>query len=138
MPFGIKVAQEGEYTIKIDEFENFQSKIDVYLKDIENETYHNLSDTSFTATAEEIGFFNQKFELVFKKPKSEEVSENEKPVIILDDSLFGLNYLKKTDEISLFNPDLINVDFVELYSISGQKIMTFYDVPTEESVFLKN
>ena len=138
LPFGIKVAQEGEYTIKIDEFENFQTKVDVYLKDVANETYHNLTDTSYTATAEEIGSFNQKFELVFRKPGSELPTEKEKPEIIVDDSLFGLNYLKKTDEISLYNPDLMHIDFVELYSISGQKIMTFYDVATEESVLSKN
>ncbi|MDX1762622.1 MAG: T9SS type A sorting domain-containing protein, partial [Christiangramia sp.] len=44
---------------------------------------------------------------------------------------------KDTDEISLFNPDLMRLDFVELYSISGQKIMTFKEIPTQESILLR-
>ena len=48
-----------------------------------------------------------------------------------------MRYLRQTDEIALYNPDLQNIDFVELYSVSGQKIMTFSEIPTEESISLR-
>ena len=136
LPLGIKISETGEYTIKIDAVENIDAGFDIYLKDLKTDEYFNLTKEPYNATAEETGFFNDRYEIVFSKPHKEKPVVD-KPEIELDDSLLGLQYLKETDEISLFNPDLMNVDLVELYSISGQKIKTFKDVPSEESILLR-
>ena len=135
LPLGIKISQTGEYTIKIDEVENISSNFDIYLKDLKTEEYFNISKDSYTANAEETGYFNDRYQIVFRKPQTD-ISVEEKPGVLIEDEILGLQYLKDSDEISLFNPDLMNVDLVELYSISGQKIKTFKDVPSEESILL--
>ncbi len=135
LKIGIKIAEPGEYTIKIDELENIYKGFEVYLKDLTTEEYFNISKEPFTTTAEEIGNFDDLYEIVFRKPLTEE-AEKETPVINLDDSILDIQYLKKTDEISLLNPDLMQVDFVELYSLSGQKIKTFEEIPTKKLVLL--
>ena len=135
LKLGIKTAEPGEYKIKIDELENTPQGFNVYLKDLSTEEYYNISEEPFITTAEETGFFNDLYEIVFRKPWTEG-PEEEKPEINLDDSLLDLQYLKDTDEISLLNPDLMQVDFVELYSISGQKVKTFKEVPKEKLVHL--
>jgi len=168
LPLGIKISQEGIYTIKIDELENIETEeIDIYLKDKLNNTYFDLIEGDYTATAEELGNFNERYEIVFKSPEEDEDEDDEteeeeqgegegededeesdnpsKPITekpevlepVIDDPIIQLDYLKSSDEISLYNPDLMKVDFVELYSISGQKIMTFTEVPTQESLLLK-
>ena len=135
LPIGFKVAESGTYTIKIDEIENINTDFDVYLKDLETEEYFNLSEGDYTASTEEVGVFNEKYQIVFKKPGK--LNPEEEPEIEEEKILLDMQYLRKSDEISLYNPDLTTIDFVELYSISGQKIMTFNDVPTEESVLLR-
>ncbi|PTX44229.1 putative secreted protein (Por secretion system target) [Christiangramia gaetbulicola] len=135
LKLGIKIAEPGEYTIKIDELENIYPGFNIYLKDLSTEEYYNLSKEDFTTNAEESGYFDDLYEIVFRKPHAEE-PEKETPGIDLEDSLLDLQYLKKTDEISLLNPELMQVDFVELYSLSGQKIKTYGEIPTEQLVLL--
>jgi len=141
LPIGIKISEEGEYTIKIEELENFEENVDIFLKDNLNDTYFNLSTGDYKATAEELGSINDRYEIVFKEPQTEEPEIEkppikEKPEILEDDTILNLSYLRETDEIAVINPDLMVVDFVELYSISGQLIKTFNEVPTAESILL--
>ena len=134
LPIGIKISETGEYTIKIDELENIKADFSVYLRDKITDEYFNISKEEYTTSAEETGIFNDRYEIVFRKPN---IEEPEKPEINPEDSIIDLQYLKDSDEIALYNPELIEVDFVELYSISGQKVMTFENVPTEESILLR-
>jgi len=141
LPIGIKISEEGEYTIKIEELENFEENVDIFLKDNLNDTYFNLSIGDYKATAEELGSINDRYEIVFKEPQTEEPEIEkppikEKPEILEDDTILNLSYLRETDEIAVINPDLMVVDYVELYSISGQLIKTFNEVPTAESILL--
>ncbi|GAA4315460.1 hypothetical protein GCM10023164_11590 [Christiangramia aestuarii] len=135
LPIGFKVAEPGEYTIKIDSLENIKTNFDIYLHDIKEDSFFNISKKEYTANIEETGVFNERYEITFRKPQTEEQVE-EKPEIELDDRILGLQYLKDTDQIALSNPDLMNLDFVELYSISGQKIMSFREVPTQKDILL--
>ncbi|MFV9484235.1 LamG-like jellyroll fold domain-containing protein, partial [Christiangramia sp. ASW11-125] len=141
LPIGFKIAEAGEYTIKIDELENIQNDIDIYLLDTTTEEYQDLMKSDYTVSTDSVGVFNEKYQIVFQKLE-EEVSEEvveEKPEVIeeSDPDFLDMRYLRQTDEIALYNPDLQNIDFVELYSVSGQKIMTFSEIPTEESISLR-
>jgi large repetitive protein len=137
LPLGIKISETGDYTIKIDQLENFKTKVDIYLWDKINDEYFKISEEDYTATAEEIGHFNDRYEIVFKAPEDEKPEVIEKPEPLYEDVVLGLQYYKDTDEIALSNPDLLKIDKVEIYSISGQKIISFNDVPTERSVLLR-
>ncbi|WP_169513774.1 LamG-like jellyroll fold domain-containing protein [Christiangramia portivictoriae] len=141
LPIGFKIAEAGEFTIKIDELENIQNDIDIFLYDTELEEYHDLMKSDYKVTTDSVGIFNEKYQIVFQKiaeETSEEVVE-EKPEVIEEEGpeFLDMRYLRQTDEIALYNPDLQNIDFVELYSVSGQKIMTFREIPTEESISLR-
>ncbi|WP_295181169.1 LamG-like jellyroll fold domain-containing protein [uncultured Christiangramia sp.] len=141
LPIGFKIAEAGEYTIKIDELENIQNDIDIFLYDTEIEKYHDLIKSDYKVTTDSVGIFNEKYQIVFQKLE-EEVSEEvveEKPEVVEESEpeFLDMRYLRQTDEIALYNPDLQNIDFVELYSVSGQKIMTFSEIPTEESISLR-
>ncbi len=135
LPIGIKISEEGEYTIKLDKLENIKMEFNIYLKDKLNDSYVNLAKEDYTATAEEIGSFNDRYEIVFKKPNAENPVD-EKPEELEEGTILGLSYLRDTDEIAVINPDLMPVDHVELYSISGQLIKSFTEVPTERSILL--
>ncbi|SDS08020.1 LamG-like jellyroll fold domain-containing protein [Gramella sp. MAR_2010_147] len=134
LPIGLKISEAGEYTIKLDSLENIKSEFNIYLKDKLNDAYFDLVKDNYTTTAEEVGSFNERFEIVFQKPVTEEpIKENPD---LIDSPILDLSYLRDTDEIAVLNPDLMNVDFVELYSISGQLIKTFKEVPTERAILL--
>ncbi|MFV8280061.1 T9SS type A sorting domain-containing protein, partial [Christiangramia marina] len=112
-----------------------------YLLDTTTEEYHDLMKSDYTVSTDSVGVFNEKYQIVFQKLE-EEVSEEvveEKPEVVeeSDPDFLDMRYLRQTDEIALYNPDLQNIDFVELYSVSGQKIMTFSEIPTEESISLR-
>ncbi|MDR5589564.1 LamG-like jellyroll fold domain-containing protein [Christiangramia sediminicola] len=134
LPIGFKIAEPGEYAIKIDELENIKMEFNIYLKDKLNNTYHNLKE-DFVATADETGTFHDRYEIVFRKPVAEK-PEEELPSELIDEPILDLSYFRDTDEIAVLNPDLLKVDHVELYSISGQLIKTFDEVPTERSILL--
>ena len=134
LPIGIKISEPGEFTIKIDELENIRSDFKIYLKDLKTEEYFNISEKPYTTTTEETGYFNDRYEVVFREPFIAIPEEEEKDLI--EDPALSLQYYKDTDEIALLNPDRMAVDFVELYSISGQKIKSFRDIPTRESILL--
>ena len=135
LSLGIRIDEPGAYTIKIDELENIGSDFKIYLKDLLNDTYHKISEEAYTTTIEETGTFNDRYQLVFRNPKLGKPSKDE-IVPELETAPITLQYSKETDEISLYNPEQLNIDLVELYSITGQKIKTFSEVPSEELIAL--
>ncbi|WP_405199562.1 LamG-like jellyroll fold domain-containing protein [Christiangramia sp. LLG6405-1] len=152
LPVGFKIAEAGEYTIKVDELENIPNDFEIYLLNTKTEEYHDLMKSDYTVSTDSVGVFNEKYQIVFQKIQEENVSEEEeeeedvseevveeKPEVEEDSDpdFLDMRYLRQTDEIALYNPDLQNINFVELYSVSGQKIMTFSDIPTEESISLR-
>ncbi|TRO64046.1 LamG-like jellyroll fold domain-containing protein [Christiangramia sabulilitoris] len=151
LPLGIKVAEAGEFTIRVDETENLKSSFEIFLKDNSNDEYYKISEEDFTTTIEETGSFNDRFEVVFRNKNSvEETEENESeepekenpvqpenPDLEPKDEFLSLDYYKDTDEISLENPDLLNIERVEIYSVSGQRIMSFENIPSEQVVRLR-
>ncbi|HKJ48019.1 MAG TPA: T9SS type A sorting domain-containing protein, partial [Christiangramia sp.] len=135
LPIGFKVDKPGEYTIKIDKLENISSDFQIYLKDLDTDSYHEISEKPYTSTIEEVGTFNDRYQLVFRKPQLDN-PEMEENIPELENTSLRLQYSKDTDQISLFNPEQLNIDLVELYSITGQKIKTFSEVPSEELIAL--
>jgi len=147
LPIGFKIAEPGEYIMEVEELENIDDNFEIYLYDTFTDEYFDLIKSNHTVQTDTTGTFNTKYQLVFQKRITEEVEETEEEEEIIDelpiteeqkDSEFlDMRYLGQTDEIALYNPDLQNIDLLEIYSVSGQKIMTFDDVPTEVSVNLR-
>ncbi|TBW30375.1 LamG-like jellyroll fold domain-containing protein [Gramella sp. KN1008] len=132
LPIGMKISKEGKFSIDIKELENF-SDVNIYLHDKKEDTYHNLLKGTFEAEASP-GYINDRYEIVFKKPTTEEKEEipstTDAPEIYVD-------YLRNTKEVILTNPDLIEIEHVELFSMNGQIIRSFENIPTRKTISLE-
>jgi len=147
LPIGFKIAEPGEYIMEVEELENIDDNFEIYLYDTFTDEYFDLIKSNHTVQTDTTGTFNTKYQLVFQKKITEEVEETEEEEEIIgelpiieeqkDPEFLDMRYLGQTDEIALYNPNLQNIDLLEIYSVSGQKIMTFDDVPTEVSVNLR-
>ncbi|MDX1543178.1 MAG: T9SS type A sorting domain-containing protein, partial [Christiangramia sp.] len=135
LPLGIKIAQEEEFTIEIEKLENFTKDVNIYLHNKEDDTYHNLSVKSYRAT-EAPGSYNDKYEIVFTKPETEGETGKDKPVVTETPRII-VDYLRDTKEIAIANPDLLQIEHVQLFSMSGQVIKSFEDIQSEKSIRLK-
>ena len=135
LPLGIKIAEEDEFTIEIEKLENFTKNVNIYLHNKEDDTYHNLSVKSYRAT-EAPGSYNDKYEIVFTKPETEGETGKDKPVVTETPRII-VDYLRDTKEIAIANPDLLQIEHVQLFSMSGQVIKSFEDIQSEKSIRLK-
>ncbi|MGB7843234.1 MAG: LamG-like jellyroll fold domain-containing protein [Salinimicrobium sp.] len=68
LPLGIKISEEGDFSIAIDELENIPDDLNIYVRDSLNNIYHNLRDSDFSATAA-IGEDHEKYAIVFNIPE---------------------------------------------------------------------
>jgi hypothetical protein len=64
IPIGIKIANEGTVSFKIDALENIPSETQIYLYDAENGTYTAIRNTAYTLSLA-IGKYNNRFSLRF-------------------------------------------------------------------------
>ncbi|AVR45536.1 hypothetical protein C7S20_09805 [Christiangramia fulva] len=131
LPLGIKIGEQGEFSIQIDKTENFEKGIDIYLHDKKDSIYFNLQKTAFKATAEP-GYINDRYEIVFQKPS--ENNDATDPDMIATD--LKVDYLRNSQEIVLSNPDLLDVRHVELYTLNGQLIKNFDNLNISKAIYL--
>ncbi|OUS02727.1 hypothetical protein A9Q86_02640 [Flavobacteriales bacterium 33_180_T64] len=115
-PIGIKTSDDGLNTITIDYLENVPDSIEIYIHDIENNTYHNLreGDFEFFIAA---GEYLDRFELTFRDASEDALSVNDTELKTID-----VFYNNETQSIALFNPNFVQVKSIELYNIIGQNI----------------
>ncbi len=135
LPVGLKIDQVGEFSIEVEALENIEGKFMIYLRDKLDDSYYNLKEEAFTTTADP-GFIDDRFEIVFSKP-SEEVDNPENPelpVKISDD--LALDYLRSSKEIVLINPSLLEIEHIELYSLNGQRVGSFKEIPVEKEIII--
>jgi len=75
IPLGIKIANEGQSTIKIDALENIPDNLDIYLYDSDSKMYHDLRKANFS-TSLAIGDYTNRFSLQFvNKSKSYSIED---------------------------------------------------------------
>ena len=132
LPLGIRIGLEGEFTIGIKELENIDAKsFEIYLHDKETDEYFDLLKDDFTATATP-GDYDNRYEIVFQAPQ--EIVEEE---FDFDHDFLDVAYFDDFKEIQLMNPDLLNLQNAELYSLSGQKLFSFGELNSEKIQNLK-
>ncbi|WP_299335706.1 LamG-like jellyroll fold domain-containing protein [uncultured Psychroserpens sp.] len=119
-PLGIKTQDGGLNTITIDALENVPDNIEIYIHDIENDTYHNLreSDFQFYLAA---GEYLDRFELTFSEGDSLSTEEQELNTV-------DVFYNNDTDSIALFNPNFVDIRSIEVYNMIGQNITTIENI----------
>ncbi len=132
LPIGMRISQEGDFSIEVEEKENLSKDFKIYLLDKTDSTYYDISTEKYESTATP-GDFNDRYEIVFHKP----VDKIENPEEDLEefDNLF-VDYSRDTREIRLTNPDRMRVDHVEVYSMNGQRIEGFDNIGDVQSIDL--
>ncbi|WP_460218512.1 choice-of-anchor D domain-containing protein [Psychroserpens sp. MEBiC05023] len=120
-PLGIKTRDDGLNTITIDELEYVPDSIDIFIHDIENNTYHNLREGDFEFFLP-AGEYLERFELTF--------SESGDALSVDDSDLKTLDtfYNNETQSIALHNPNFVEVKSIELYNIIGQNIIKIENI----------
>ncbi|MEO2128044.1 MAG: LamG-like jellyroll fold domain-containing protein [Christiangramia sp.] len=131
LPIGMRIGQEGELTIKIDELENLPKDFDIYLYDKETASYHDLMESDYKISMEP-GDINDRFEVVFFKPED----EIEDPEVIEGIDNLVVDYARDLREIRLVNPDRMTIDHVELFSLNGQRIESFDEMGDLQTIDL--
>ena len=121
-PLGIHTHVEGLNTIKIDALENVPNDIDIYIHDLENDSYHDLrnSDFEFELAA---GDHFSKFELSFGTSDNETLHTNTTAENTID-----VFYSNASKSIVLVNPDLIKVTSIAVLNLLGQRLLQIEDL----------
>lgn len=114
IPMGVKVANAGTSTIKIENLENIGATVSIYLFDSETGLYHDLRSTDFQINLP-IGEFNNRFSLRF----TSNTLGSDNPELSN-----GIQIFVNTDNILNIknNRTDITVNTVELYNILGQSV----------------
>lgn len=114
IPIGVKVANAGTSTIRIENLENISETVSIYLFDNETGLYHDLRSTDFQINLP-IGEFNNRFSLRFTSnmlgTDNPELANNIEIFVNTDNILNIKN--NRTD---------ITVNTTELYNILGQSV----------------
>ena len=137
LPLAIKTVEEGEFTIKIDSTENWPQGKDIYLKDLKNDSIHNLLESSYVSNTEP-GEIKDRFEVIFYKEMAEvpdpvDILEPELPIV---DNLVGISYSTFKREVKISNFDQLKVDKVMIFDMGGKLIQEFDNMANEKEIFL--
>ncbi len=129
-PLGMFLSNAGNIEIALDQLENFNNPIEVFLYDAENNTHTLLNDIDFQETLAE-GNYIDRFFITFKNnnlpsPPVEvllSVDDNQKETT-------RISYLRNTKELyCLSNQNIIRI---EIYNILGKRISNFQNVNNKE------
>lgn len=106
---GLKVIEASNFEINIEQVDGLFANQDVFLKDTYTNAIHNLKEGSYYFISQ-AGTFNDRFELIFKKPTKEEAP-----------SLNSVEVLAKNNELTIqsYQSAIINI---EVYDVLGKVI----------------
>jgi hypothetical protein len=138
LPLAIKTSSEGSFTIKIDSTENWPANKELYLKDKQNDSIHDLLAGSFKGSTTE-GEISDRFEIVFFKEMAQEpdpVIIPEEPELPVVDGLVGISYSTFSRNVKISNEDLLKVEKVLIYDMGGKLIQEFDGLPSEKEIYL--
>jgi len=113
-PLSMKIDKEGLVVIKIDELENIDSNKDIYVHDLELDTYHNLRESDFNIILIP-GEYNNRFEITFSSNAI--LSTQDQEAINLQ-----AYFSNDKESIIVTNPKLININAVEMNNVLGQSV----------------
>jgi hypothetical protein len=119
-PIGIKVNEDGINSITIDQLENVDDNVNIYVHDIELDLYHNLRDSDYDVFLLSGEYLNR-FEITFDFNESLSIDEEK------EESL-DIIYSNHKEKIILINPNQIDVQSIELYNLLGQSVYKINDI----------
>ncbi|WP_299367684.1 choice-of-anchor D domain-containing protein [Winogradskyella sp.] len=122
-PLGIKTSSDGLNTIRIDSLENVPEDLDIYLHDIDLDMYHDLRTEDYEVSLN-AGEYLDRFEIVFSLPETLSNAE-----VTVED--LRMYYASNRNKIVVLNPNLYELEQLQLYNINGQVVYDNSDLWTE-------
>ncbi len=116
-PLGMFLSNAGEVTISLNALENFENQVDVYLYDLELNSYSQLNNTDFTQSMLTGDYINRFF-ITFSNNVHSEISNN---------YLLSINDEKKND-INVWYSRQQNLIRVSDLSHNGNGRLTLYNI----------
>ena len=109
---GLKVTEASNFEINIEQVDGLFTTQDIFVKDNATGAIHNLKEGSYYFISE-VGTFNNRFELIYKKPTKEVqvVSTNTVDVLVKNNEL----------TIQTYNS---NINSIEVYNVLGKVVFT--------------
>ncbi len=114
-PLGVYTSDDGLNTITIDQLENVPDDVDIFIHDLDDDSYHNLRESDFEIYLP-AGEYLDRFELTFME-NADALSTEEAIVKTID-----VFYDNDSQSIVLMNPNFIDVKSIEMFNIIGQNI----------------
>lgn len=117
LPIGIKSNQSGSFQIKLDKLENAPNNLNIFLRDKNNNTLHDLKSNEYTGFIESPDIQDNRFEIVFAPEETlsndKQESSTAKVTIFFDKKNNQLNILNQTNKV---------LNKVTIYNMLGQEI----------------
>jgi hypothetical protein len=100
---GLKVVEAGDFEINIEQVDGLFTTQDVFVKDNYANVIHNLKEGSYNFIAQ-VGTFNDRFELIYKKPTQVEVlTSNTVDVLVKNNDLTIQTYNSAISKIEVYD-----------------------------------
>jgi hypothetical protein len=146
LKLGVRIEEEGELLIKINELENVSEEVNIYLKDKIDSTYHDLRKSDFKLTLEK-GEIKDRFALVFQKEKDPEPDPEPEPNPIekpnpdlpnpLPPGTIDVVFAENEHQLLILNPYEMQIEQVEIYNLLGQRIESFTSTSNQKEMILQ-
>ncbi len=131
-PLGIHVRDNGLNSIQIDHLENVPDNVQIYVRDNELRTYHNLrqSEYEFNLNA---GEHLNRFEIVFSNRQDASLDVNDNKL----NNVFDVYYNNDSSNLIIRNTNLIEINSVDLFNIIGQSIYSSNEIELNDYTEIK-
>lgn len=121
-PLGMFLSNDGSIKIKLDELENFEKDIDVFILDKQEDTYTKISEFDYDAEMT-AGDYTDRFYIAFSAPdKTNEegstLSDSENSLEVL-----SVSYQKSNKTLKIVKPQSISKLNISLFDISGRTLI---------------
>ena len=113
LPLGLKTTLAGNVVISIQELENIPDNIDIFIHDIQLDTYHNLKESDFVINLPQGNYMNR-FEVTF--------NDNALGIEDVNNTTLEVSYLNSNESIAITNPNGLSFTSVEMFNVLGQSI----------------
>lgn len=130
LPLGLHTDEAGINSITIDALENVPDDLDIFVKDLSDNSLHNLRLEDFQVDLP-AGEHLNRFQIVFQGAESLSIDEFN----VAEEDL-NTYYSNENNIIVINNPKNILIKNVELLNILGQSIQVFNDIKTKNTIQL--
>ncbi|MGB5419979.1 LamG-like jellyroll fold domain-containing protein [Algibacter sp.] len=114
IPFSMKIAKSGLAVVSINELENIDANKNIFVHDIELNTFHNLRESDFSVSLAP-GEYKDRFEITF----SNNASLSIEAFVELGLEVYFSNNL---ESLIINNPKSISIKSIEMLNILGQAL----------------